>query len=147
MTLKLATYEDVPAILEMTEQFTGLTAYGEFPQDKEKLTALVNGLLKDRNKGIIVLYLVDDKPVGMIAGMLTEMVFSREDAAQELVWWVNPEHRTRKSFSLKEAFEYWAKRVGAKYIIMAEPNNDKVARYYERTGYRPMERSHVKVIR
>jgi hypothetical protein len=146
MTLRLATHEDMPTILEMAEKFAASSPYGEFPQETEKLTALIEGLLRDRNKGIIILYLVDGKPEGMIAGVLTEMVFSREGTTQELMWWVNPGHRTRKSLSLKEAYEYWAKRVGAKYIMMSEPGDDKVARYYERTGYRLTERAHLKVV-
>ena len=146
MTLRLATTEDIPVILEMAKKFADTSPYGKYPQEYSKAEDMVKGLLIDRNKSIVILYEVNGKPEGMIAGVLSEMMFSRENVAQELIWWVNPGHRSRKSLSLKEAYEYWAKRVGAKYISMAEPNDEKVARYYERTGYKVMERNHLKVV-
>jgi hypothetical protein len=48
---------------------------------------------------------------------------------------------------LKEAFEFWGKRVGAKRIQMSSLyENAKVARYYERTGYEPVEVSYLKKV-
>lgn len=146
MTLKLATVDDVEDVVEMAIKFAKASPYGVFPVEDGKLRQLVLDLLRDRNKGIIVLYLVEGKPQGVIAGMLSEMLFSHEPIASELIWWVNPEHRTRKSLKLKEAYEYWAKRVGAKYIQMAELNDEKIARFYQRTGYDLCERSYLKVV-
>jgi hypothetical protein len=146
MTLKLATQEDVPVVVEMALRYAKASPFGRFPVDEAKINQIVQDLMRDRNKGIIVLYIVNDKPEGMIAGMLTEMLFNHDAIATELVWWVNPEHRTRKSLKLKEAYEYWAKRVGAKFIQMAEMNDDKIRRFYERTGYDLTERAYLKVI-
>jgi hypothetical protein len=62
------------------------------------------------------------------------------------MWWVNPEHRSRKSLALKEAYEFWAKKVGAKFIQMANMNDEKIERFYQRTGYDLTERAYLKVI-
>lgn len=146
MTLKLATAEDFPYILEMAQKFAAASPYKDFPMEEEKIQELILTLMKDRNKTIIVLYVHDGKPVGMLAGMSSEMIFSREIIASEVIWWVDPGFRSRKTLALKEAYEYWAKRIGAKYIQMANLDDQKIERYYERTGYKLTERAYLKVI-
>lgn len=146
MTLKLAEATDLPDIVDMALKFAAVSPYSELPIEQEKIEELILSMLKDRNKTIIVLYMKDDKPVGMLAGMTSEMLFNRELLASEVIWWVEPEHRSRKSFALKEAYEYWAKRVGAKYIQMSNLNDKRVEQFYERTGYKLTERAYLKVL-
>jgi GNAT superfamily N-acetyltransferase len=88
--------------------------------------------------------------VGMVAGTAQEFLFSDDKIAGELVWWVDPEYR-RGSYGrdLHDAFEYWADKVGCKVITMAlleDQKADKVARLYERKGYRQAERAFIKTI-
>lgn len=144
MTLKLATHEDIPDILILAQAFVEESPY---TGDAEDIEQTVRNLLRDRNQGIIVLYLVDDKPVGFIGGVLSKMITSKDPIATEVMWYVSPSARgSRKSLALKEAFEYWAKRVGAKMIAMSTLADDKIERYYERTGYKLMEKTYLKVI-
>jgi hypothetical protein len=146
MTLKLATQEDVPVVVEMALRYAKASPFGRFPVDEAKINQIVQDLMRDRNKGIIVLYIVERQARGYDRRDADGNVFNHDAIATELVWWVNPEHRTRKSLKLKEAYEYWAKRVGAKFIQMAEMNDDKIRRFYERTGYDLTERAYLKVI-
>lgn len=146
MTLKLATVEDTGAVIEMAMAFAKVSPYKDFPMEREKIEELVLQLMRDRNKTVVILYMHNDKPVGMIAGMSSEMMFSRETIASEVIWWVEPGFRSRKTLALKEAYEYWAKRIGAKYIQMANLDDQKIERYYERTGYKLTERAYLKVI-
>lgn len=145
--LKLATIEDFADIKRMAIAFAEASPYKDFPKEMEKIDELILSLLRDRNKTIIILYLHDGKPVGMIAGMSSEMIFSRDLVTSEVIWWVDQEFRgSRKSLALKEAYEYWAKRIGAKYIGMSNLDDEKISRYYERSGYKPYERAFMKVI-
>lgn len=144
--LKLATPEDLPDILDMAMAFAHASPYKDFPMAREKIEELVLALLKDRNKTIVVLYMHENKPVGMLAGMSSEMLFSREIIASEVIWWVDPRFRSRKTLALKEAYEFWAKRIGAKYIQMANLDDQKIERYYERSGYKLTERAYLKVV-
>lgn len=146
MTLKLATAEDVGAVIEMALSFAKASPYKDLPMEREKIEELILSMMKDHNKTIVVLYMHDGKPVGMIAGMSSEMMFSREIIASEVIWWVEPGFRSRKTLALKEAYEFWAKRIGAKYIQMANLDDQKIERYYERTGYKLTERAYLKVI-
>lgn len=146
MTLKLATHEDIPEVVDLIDSFIAGSQYANMDHSREKIEEIVLGLLKDKNKGIVILYLVNDKPVGLIGGLATEMVFSRETVATELFWWVNPSYRSRKALSLKEAFEFWGKRIGAKFIQMSGMQDEKLARYYKRTGYDLVENAFVKKV-
>jgi GNAT superfamily N-acetyltransferase len=129
-------------------QFIAQSPYADKGSTTEKVTQTIESLLRDRNKGIVILYIMNDKPVGLIGGLTSEMIFSHDLVASELFWWVDPNFRSRKALSLKEAFEYWARRVGAKYVAMgALPSQgEKVARFYERTGYKNLENSYLKVL-
>lgn len=146
MTLKLATTEDLGAVIDMAMSFAKASPYKDLPMEREKIEELVLALMRDHNKTIVILYMHGDKPVGMIAGMSSEMIFSREIIASEVIWWVDPGFRSRKTLALKEAYEFWAKRIGAKYIQMANLDDQKIERYYERTGYTLTERAYLKKV-
>jgi len=145
MTLKLATIDDLDRVVRLAVTFIKQSPYKNEPYDEDDIRELVSLILRDRNKGVVVFLMNEDVPVGFIGGMLTKMLFSKDQLATELFWWVDPQFRGRKSLSLKEAFEYWAKRVGAKYIAMSSPANDeRVSRFYQRTGYENIENAYLK---
>lgn len=145
MILKLASHEDIETVVRLAVTFIRQSPYKNEPMDEGEVRELIRLMLTDKNKGIIVLLMKDDLPVGFIGGLLTKMFFSKDMMASEIFWWVDPQYRTRKSLMLKEAFEFWAKRVGARYIAMSSPANDtRVSRFYERTGYENIENAYLK---
>ncbi len=147
MTLKLATMEDLDRVVKLVEVFVKTSPYKNEEFDTEKVRQTVRTLLTDKNKGIVILYMNGEVPVGILGGFLTEWVFNRKQIAAELFWWVDPQFRSRKSLALREAFEFWAKRVGATAIQMSNLGGDeKVARYLERSGYDLFENAHLKRI-
>ena len=145
MNLKLASPEDIPTIVKLVVTFIRQSPYKDEPYDETEITDLVTLLLRDKNRGIIILLMKDDLPVGFIGGMATKMFFNKDLLATELFWWVDPQYRSRKSLVLKEAFEFWAKRIGAKYISLSSPANDpRVERFYVRSGYENIENAYLK---
>ena len=143
--MKLATYEDIPRVVDLVMNFIANSPYSNEANSVEKVTATIEHMVRDRSKGIVVLYVVDDEPVGLIGGVATEMVFSHDVVATELFWWVDPEFRSRKSLALKEAFEYWARRIGAKFVSMSSLD-ERVGRFYERSGYRKVENAYLRTL-
>lgn len=146
MNLKLATLEDVDTVVKMVKVFVDQTPYRNEEFDPEKVRAVVVNLVRDRNRGIVIMLMKDDLPIGFLGGTLTEMIFSRKTVAAELFWWVDPQYRTRKSLMLKEAFEFWGKRVGASYTQMSAIPDPKVERFYERSGYTFSEKAYMKAV-
>ena len=68
--------------------------------------------------------------------------------AQELFWWVDEEARSSGAGrALLEALEGWARAVGAHSLTMislAALDGERVAKLYERAGYRRSELTFIK---
>ncbi len=70
--------------------------------------------------------------------------------AQELIWWVDKDKRgSGIGRDLLMALEQWAKGVGATQLIMiamSDTSTEFVERVYLRNGYKPFEKTFVKVL-
>lgn len=148
--LKIALYEDMPDMLRMSLLFKDNSPYRDFPLEEDKLEEFIRSIMQmSPDKGIMLLSIVDGKPIGMIAGLAVEFIFSSEKHAAELVWWVDPEYRGDKGRELQEAFISWSKEVGCKYLQMAmEMGEDaeKMTKIYTKQGFKLMEQSWIKEI-
>lgn len=93
--------------------------------------------------------LVDDQRRGM-AGAAVFPAFMDEQTllAQELFWWVAPEHRgSGIAIELLDAMEAAARAAGAKALLMLcidRLEGKRVAQIYQRRGYAPAERTFVR---
>ena len=150
--LRLATREDEDRIFELLKHFFSQTEYAKEDLDEEKVKGLIQTCIDPRVvENVVLLWDVEGKVQGLVAGQWTEMVFNRERVATELVWWVEPEYRkTEASAKLLSAFEAWADWNGCARVQMYALNNDYATilhRYYQRWGYRLAELSYVKDIR
>lgn len=90
-----------------------------------------------------------DVLVGVLAGSAHPNLMSGELVAQELFWYVLPEHRGgMDGIRMLRDFETWAADAGAKHIFMAhfhsQQTGESVAALYERLGYKPVETHHLK---
>ena len=88
------------------------------------------------------------KPVGVIAGFMVANMTNGKPALQEVIWYMDKEHRTHGKLLL-EAFEKLGKERGATSIIMALMCNsmqDRLDKFYQRLGYKPFEVQYMKEI-
>lgn len=138
--LKLATQEDLPVLVDMAEKFAKSTEYAEYlPTDH--LQDVIRYFLGGQDR-IIIMHGND----GMLAGMLAPLMFSKTMIANEVAWWVEPDKRKSKiGAELLEAFEYWAKMIGAKFVQMSSLD-ESVGSLYEKKGYKLYERAYMKNI-
>jgi len=99
-------------------------------------------------KDVSFFLLIDSKVVGLIAGMPVNNLTNGKVGLQEIVWYVDKEHRSKGRILLKY-FEEAAKTIGAAHIVMALMCNskaDKLGRFYERMGYKPFEIQYMKEV-
>jgi GNAT superfamily N-acetyltransferase len=86
--------------------------------------------------------LKDDEVVGCVAGSVTDCLFNPQiKEFVEIVWYVEESHR-RAGLRLFNRLEQACKDKGVKAMRMAYMVNskaDKLAVFYEKKGYRPME--------
>ncbi len=89
-----------------------------------------------------------EKVVGLLGGILAPDMNDGELMAMETFWYVHPDHRNSiESVRLLMTFEIWAREMGAKRVMMAHLLSsmpEKLAAYYERRGYRPLEINYIK---
>lgn len=149
MSLKIATWDDFFDIRDMLEKFSKNSPYKDIKLDVNKMESLIEGILNgDKNKAIILLYIANERPVGILVGMKTEMNLNYDSLAHELIWWVDPNHRGgRAGIELFKAFEFWAKKIGCKMVQMSLVETEdatKVQKIYTKFGYKPTERAFIK---
>lgn len=146
--LKIATIYDIPELVRMSLLFKKNSPYADFAVDEDKLAELLASLIgAGPTDGLILLSIQDNKPVGMLAGIAREFIFSREKHATEIAWWVDKEYRGTSGKELQEAFAYWAKKIGCKYLHMTLLENkdlDKMKKLYKKLGFAPLEQAWIK---
>ena len=90
--------------------------------------------------------IVDNKAVGVIAGLVTSPLHSEEKVWQEIIWYVEPHYR-RYGVHLYRAMEEKLKKEGIKKMVMVLMHNSKresLTDFYIKLGYRPMEVQFIK---
>lgn len=148
--LKIATHEDMPELKRMCLLFKDNSPYKDFAVDEGKIEELLGSLMSaGPTVAVILLSIVEDKPVGMLVGLAREFIFSKDKHATELAWWVDKEHRGTAGRELQEAFTFWAKKVGCKYLHMTLLENKdltKMKKLYKKLGFTPLEQAWLKEI-
>jgi len=97
-------------------------------------------------KDISYFLVINEKPVGVIAGFLTHNLTNGKLAVQEVIWYVDKDHRSHGK-KLMDAFENLARERGASSVVMALMCNsmsDRLDKFYKRLGFRPFEVQYIK---
>lgn len=146
--IRKATLEDVEVIVSMVGHFINdaTLGYGRVLKFVPKTVAkLAREIIV---KGVLLVAEKDGKVIGMIGGLPLREPISDSTMLDELVWWVEPAHRSGTvGPKLLRCFENWARQNGLEACKMIAPVRSDVGRYYERTGYVPIETSYVKRLR
>lgn len=140
MNVRVATLEDLPAIVRMAARFRGETAYaGHVDENLEQLEKLTRFLLEH---GVVhVAEKFGKAVVGMVAAMVVANLVDGVLTGTEVAWWVEPEYRGGTAgVRLLEAVEQWAAARGARRFQMIAPTaNARVGELYRRRGYTEIE--------
>jgi GNAT superfamily N-acetyltransferase len=141
--IREATAADIPRLVEMGERFFEASGYADIATfDTGAAEQTTRDLLAG---GVVLVAEAEGEVVGMAGALVYRFYFSKDDmTAQELVWWVEPEHRGIGQ-QLHKALEDGARERGATSISMIALDSMKwVGRLYERAGYRPSEHCYIK---
>jgi len=85
----------------------------------------------------------DGRVIGMIAGVISAVIFAKELAVQEMVWYVEAGRR-KCGVLLLRAFERCAAERGARYVTMVGMSGDPVLEFYSRVGYESIQETFLK---
>ncbi|UXO93931.1 hypothetical protein Pan3_09 [Pseudanabaena phage Pan3] len=138
--IRPATLADIPAMVAMGRTFTDKAGFGSHTGYNEQDTADFLEALIEAPEAVCLV-----GPECMAAAIVTPSPFNRaHKAAQELFWWA----QGRNGVRLFKALETAVRAIGAHSLIMVTTEAirpDATGRFYERQGYRPLERNFIKV--
>lgn len=149
MTLRLATENDVEAVLTMAKRFHEASPYSDLSFSSATSYELFRAYLEgDKTRLIIILSEQDGSPQGMVIGMASTPLFSQDLMATEIAWWMNPEYRkTRDSLLLIQAYEDWTRRIGCKITQVAMLDEvTNLEKFYLKRGFKRAEQSFIRTI-
>lgn len=142
--------DDWQRLLELIQQ--GVKNVGEEDVDALFLEQTAREFaIAPTSRTFLVLY-KDLRPVGVLLGAKVDAhpVFRKTGITVEQLWWVDPQYRGSKhSFKLIDAFVEWSRQIGVKRCVMShfvDPIGAKLRKSYEKSGFKLLEQSYVKVI-
>lgn len=139
--VRRANHADLEEIVGFAEKFLQVSPYKNM-YDVAYLKAFIGDLLYSVSDQIVLI----EEGKGMLVGMIRPFYLGYEPIATELGWWVEPEYRNSGiGRELIHAFEDWARDEGCKSLVMISLD-EELGRYYEKNGYRLIERSYMKEI-
>ena len=98
--------------------------------------------------GVVYVHESDGVLDGAIMGMIAPIWYVGVMAASELALWVDPDRRSSGiAKRLIGAFEAWGREQGVEYFTMSDLSVDgtyPAGGMFERMGYMPFERAHIK---
>ena len=132
--IRLATVEDLSEIYMMLNVMHSETIEGTSPIDSEKLTSAINNAL---HKGVVIVFDVNGKIAGSIAGVETSDWWSSEKYLADMWFFVYKEHR-RSNIAAKliKSFMRIAKEAQFKIKLghVYSGDGERKDKFYERLG-------------
>jgi GNAT superfamily N-acetyltransferase len=132
--IRLATVEDLSEIYMMLNVMHSETIEGTSPIDSEKLTSAINNAL---HKGVVIVFDVNGKIAGSIAGVETSDWWSKEKYLADMWFFVYKEHR-RSNIAAKliKSFMRVAKKAQFKIKLghVYSGDGERKDKFYERLG-------------
>jgi GNAT superfamily N-acetyltransferase len=158
MNIRPATMNDGPDICEMAARFMETTVYG-------KLIAWEPGPLADLVYAVLeqgTIFVAEERVpsgrldpgeavqkglIGMIALVPRTHPMNHSRYADELCWWVEPEHRGGSAADrLLSAAEQWARENRLSVLKMVAPAGSELGKHYERRGFALVESTYQKTL-
>jgi GNAT superfamily N-acetyltransferase len=125
------------------------SAYADIEFSARRIEALAQQVTRYPSSYYTVICYDGDRPVGLMAGSISQHYFSDVVLASDWALYVLPGQRNAGliAAALVRRFERWALENGAQRIVLgitAQIDNAAVSRLYERLGYRYMGSIHEK---
>ena len=144
MTIRPAIFVDIPVLLRMSRDFYSVTNFAEIaPFCYDTMSKFFETLI-DKREHVFLVAENADRLAGFTIALIFPAWFNRDVImGQELLWWIEPDHRKQGTgLELLTALEEAVVEKGAGSFIVASLDNlepDRLARLYARRGYVPHE--------
>jgi GNAT superfamily N-acetyltransferase len=149
MTIRFATVEDIPALVEGGRSMHALTRFRDQPYNEEKVAKAFNKLILRGHGKYVYLVAEDakDNIVGALIGLVEQQIFSDCFTASIMHYDVLPEARMGGyAVRLLKAFEQWAKNrkaIEINFGINSGTEYETIGRFAQRMGYAKVGENYV----
>ena len=145
-----ATQEDVLDIVLAVKQFCKEIPHPAWSKiNTNKINEIVTSLI-DHESGFVKLIDFDGEIVGALIAMVSELPINDFKYAQEIMFWIAPEHRNGKtSIKLINEYTLWSEQVGCDFARLSELDNllsSRAGVLFKRKGYKPIETAYIREI-
>jgi GNAT superfamily N-acetyltransferase len=145
--IRLAKEKDLPSLVKMARRFFEASGYSDITSfDRDSFRATFSNLIFN-HAAVVLVAEKDEQAVGMAAALIYPFYFNANHrTSQEMLWWVDPEHRGIGS-ELFEALEREVKVRGAESLTMVTLEAltpERIGKFYQSRGYRPSDHSYIK---
>lgn len=150
MTIRFATLDDVPSLVEGGSRMHALTRFRSQPYNAQKVAqAFVDLVTQGQGKyAFLVATGAEQRVVGALIGVMEQQIFSDAYTASVMHFDVLPEARMGgHGVRLLKAFEQWAKNRNALEVFFGVNSNTEVemlSRFATKMGYRKVGENYVK---
>ena len=112
-SLRLATLNDVPALLELGKDLYKDSPFASMKFDFSKVKEQLEAAIMMPDQWLVLVSHDEGKPVGCLVAYVFHPLYSKDKIACEVLWHLLPEYRKgRRGVDMMTAFEYWAKLLG-----------------------------------
>jgi len=138
----VAQESDMPRVLAMGMVFMATRPFGSTHGGApDRLTAAIKICL---TTGVVLLAAESGKVFGMLCIYTIEHPLTGELCAEELAWWVDPEHKSLLAGpKLLRAGIVWARQIGVECLKMSALAETRVGLFLEHQGFVKAETSYV----
>lgn len=146
--IRPARVDDIPAILPLGKAFFDEAPWPEFADWDEGSVRLTLEMLIDGRLPGVLLVAERGRVVGMAACLIFPLYFNHATTgAQEIFWYIEPEHRSGIGAIMFDELEQAARDKGASIFFAASTaglRTEALARLYRGRGYKPAENTFLK---
>lgn len=136
--IREAKFNELDRVVELGRKFLADGPYRRYVEDNPKQAAKLALELNANPNARILVALVSGEIVGVLAFVIFDHYLSGVKTANEVIWYVLPDHRGRAALELLWAAESEAERLGAVNMQLTAPSW-YVGEIYQRCGYSLVE--------
>lgn len=136
MKLRMATVDDLPAIVVLGRVMHQESSFAPMDYDVDRVKETISDLM-NKSQFVVVAEDTNGEVIGGMAGMVTQSWFGNDMVANDLALFIHPDHRGGLMVvRLVKAFVHWAKLAGAKQIRPGVVSGNRTAEaLYDRLGF------------
>lgn len=146
--IRAATRDDIPRIVEMGRAFYAASGYEAIAP--ASIPSIAGLAILTMEQGVMLVAEVNGAVVGMACLFIEPFTFNPSVmVANELAWWIDPEHRgTLLAAKMLDAIECACREREVDVIRMATLENSppQAATLYERKGYRRSDSHYTRML-